>query len=165
MGNERWSLVKVQHFVVESIHQTSSLCGLCGSETTTHYFLLYSRQTRVTIPMAAGGLCHLNVNMSDDRYCCFSWEKSLTRTHTYSKWPQTHKYTPDTHIPSSKLPIHSNKKLISRFKLEIERINSPCCTSSCIWGTHLGLSNPAACLHEQPSLTTADNHPARPLAN
>lgn len=32
-----------------------------------HYVLLYSRQTRIIIDMAARGLCHVNVNM-----CC-SW--------------------------------------------------------------------------------------------
>lgn len=45
---------------------TSSQCGRCRSITTSLFFLLCSRWTRVSIPAAARGCCQLNMNR-----CCF----------------------------------------------------------------------------------------------
>lgn len=95
-------------------------------------------------------------------WCCFSIQtlrlngSKRRSAHLRNQQPVLHNNTNKSH--------HLLKRLISRLRLENKSINSSP-PSSQSRRTHLGLSKPAACLHEQPSLTTADNHPARPLAN
>lgn len=85
MGNkQRFPLSKSDVLFTHSTTPTSSLCLLCGSVTTSHYFHLWSILTGVITPMATRGLCHVNISICrfiehllKQVMLFFSWKDSL----------------------------------------------------------------------------------------
>lgn len=94
---------------------------------------------------------------------------SQRNTHISSTAKNTYLHTPETHTHThtkrqTTRQLQQAPRFLKKIDFKDKSINSsPCFFSSHICRTHLEPS--AACLHQQPSLTTADNHAARPLAN
>lgn len=132
----------------------------CTSEDTAkiYFCLRYWHTGEITLP-AAGELISLEQKIGSIGGELLQWlmlkihtQKLIGYKHTRSKSPAAHwLLTPSKSLIPPRLILKGLKW----------KINFP----SRGGGTHLGPAKPAARLHEQPSLTTADNHPARPSAN
>lgn len=135
----------------------------CTSEDAAkiYFCLRYWHTGGITLP-AAGELISLEQKIGSIEGELLQWlmlkihtQKLIGYKHTRSKSPAAHwLLTPNKSLIPPRL-------ILKGLKWNGGGVNFP----SRGRRTHLGPAKPAARLHEQPSLTTADNHPARLSAN